>query len=164
MLRTLAAFSLVVGLTLSTPVAAHDTKAAPAAAADAVSPAAKVAADVVDAFHAALSRGDTGAALALLSDDAIVYEGGEAETKAQYASHHLAADAAFAAAVRSTRTRRTAQIAGDVAWIVSEGRTTGQYRERAVDSYTTETMVLRRGPSGWRIVHIHWSSRRATPA
>jgi ketosteroid isomerase-like protein len=29
---------------------------------------------------------------------------------------------------------------------------------------STETMVLRRGTSGWKIVHIHWSSRIKRPA
>ena len=26
---------------------------------------------------------------------------------------------------------------------------------------STETMVLRKAADGWKIVHIHWSSRRA---
>jgi ketosteroid isomerase-like protein len=29
-----------------------------------------------------------------------------------------------------------------------------------VNSITLETMVLRRDADGWRIVHIHWSSRK----
>ena len=42
---------------------------------------------------------------------------------------------------------------------VTEGRTAGQFNGRAVNLVTTETMVLKRGPEGWRIQHIHWSSR-----
>lgn len=54
------------------------------------------AAAVVDAFHAALRRGDTRAAAALLSDDALIFETGGAErSKAEYAAHHLPADAEF---------------------------------------------------------------------
>jgi hypothetical protein len=45
-----------------------------------------------------------------------------------------------------------------VAWIASEGRTTGEFRGKAINSVSTETMVLSRANSGWRIVHIHWSS------
>ena len=37
---------------------------------------------------------------------------------------------------------------------------TGQMGEREINSQGTETMVLRRSDDGWRIVHIHWSSRR----
>ena len=45
-----------------------------------------------------------------------------------------------------------------MAWIASEGRTTGTYKGKALDLVTTETMVLRRSGHGWKIVHIHWSS------
>ena len=41
----------------------------------------------------------------------------------------------------------------------ASGRTTGQFNGRAVDRLTTETMVLKRLADGWRIHHIHWSSR-----
>lgn len=139
---------------------AHDPPAPAAAGAEQVSSEAAPAAAAVDAFHAALRRGDTQGALGLLADDALVYEEGGAErSRAEYASHHLAADAAFAAAVTSTRTRRLGRAVGDVAWIASENRTTGRFRDRAVDRLSAETMVLRRQAGGWRIVHIHWSSR-----
>ena len=67
--------------------------------------------------------------------------------------------AAFAAASEATVTRRSGWADGDIAWIASEGRTTGQFNGRAVDRLTTETMVLKRHADGWRIHHIHWSSR-----
>ncbi|HEX6072099.1 MAG TPA: nuclear transport factor 2 family protein [Sphingomicrobium sp.] len=118
------------------------------------------AAAVVDAFHSALAKGDTRAAAALLADDALIFEGGGAERgKAEYAAHHLGADAAFSQAVRSVTTRRSGDSAGDIAWVASEGRMTGSYKGRAIDQRTTETMVLRKTGEGWRIVHIHWSSR-----
>lgn len=129
---------------------------------DSVSAAASDAAAIVDAFHAALMRKDTSVALALLANDALIFEGGNVErSKAEYASHHLAADAAFSSAVSSSRLRRTGYAGGDLAWIASEGRTTGSYKDRAVDQLTAESMVLRRDATGWRIVHIHWSSRKA---
>jgi ketosteroid isomerase-like protein len=34
----------------------------------------------------------------------------------------------------------------------------GAYKGKPVDRLTTETMVLRKTPDGWRIVHVHWSS------
>jgi ketosteroid isomerase-like protein len=120
------------------------------------------AAAVVDAFHSALAKGDTRAAAALLADDALIFEGGGAErSKAEYAAHHLGADAAFSQAVRSATARRSGDSAGDIAWVASEGRMTGSYKGRAVDQRTTETMVLRKTGEDWRIVHIHWSSAAA---
>lgn len=142
------------------PAAAQVGPAAPTAFA--VSPEAADAAKVVEAFHAALAKGDTNGALALLSDSVVIFEGGYVErSKAEYASHHLGADAAFASAVPSTPMRRSGAATGDTAWIASESRTTGRYKDKAVDSLSTESMVLKKDAAGWRIVHIHWSSRPA---
>ncbi|MGQ2971881.1 YybH family protein [Brevundimonas mediterranea] len=126
----------------------------------AVAREAEVAASVVDAFHSALETGDTAAALFLMSDDVMIFEEGGAErSRAEYASHHLEADAAYAAAAASTLSRRAGWASGDVAWIVSEGETQGQAGNSATGRLTVETMILKRGPEGWRIQHIHWSSR-----
>ena len=114
----------------------------------------------VDAFHAALKAGDEAGALTLLAQDVMIFEGGGAErSREEYAAHHLGSDAAFSAATEASVTRRSGWASGDVAWIVTEGRTAGQFNGRAVNLVTTETMVLKRGPEGWRIQHIHWSSR-----
>ena len=125
----------------------------------AVAPSARQAAKVVDAFHAALQRGHTQAALSYLAGNALIYESGGVERgRPEYASHHLGADAAFAQAVPGTITRRAGDAVGNFAWIATEGRTTGTYKEKVVDRVTTETMVLRRAGGAWKIVHIHWSS------
>ncbi|MEQ7154117.1 nuclear transport factor 2 family protein [Brevundimonas aurifodinae] len=130
----------------------------------AVAREAEEAANVVDAFHAALETGDTDSALALMSDDVMIFEEGAAErSRAEYASHHLEADAAYAAASESALSRRAGWASGDVAWIVSEGETQGQAGNSATGRLTVETMILKRGADGWRIQHIHWSSR-AMPA
>jgi ketosteroid isomerase-like protein len=134
--------------------------ARPAAPAEAVPEAARTAAAAVDAFHAALRRGDVEGALALVADEALVFEEGRAErSKAEYALRHAAADAAFSKAVPSARSRRTGHAAAGLAWIASESRTKGSFNGRPVDRIMVETMVLRRNPAGaWKIVHIHWSS------
>lgn len=124
-----------------------------------VSPAAQAPVAVVDAFHAALERGDTNAALALLADDALIFESGGVErSKAQYAAYHLAADAAFSQAVDTNLNRRTASAIGSIAWVASEGRATGNYKSKPVDHITFETMVLRSVGPDWKIAHVHWSS------
>jgi ketosteroid isomerase-like protein len=131
--------------------------------AEALPEAARAAAAAVDAFHAALRRGDAGAALALVADDALVFEDGRVErTKAEYALHHAGADAAFSKAVSTKRLSRTGHATADVALIATESRTRGRFKGQDVDRIMVETMVLRRDPVGWRIVHIHWSS--AQPA
>lgn len=126
------------------------------------SPTAAEAAGAVDAFHAALEGNDVAGALAVLADDVLIFEGGRVErSKAEYASHHAPADAAYAAAVPGKLQTRVAIADGAVAWVTSESRAAGRYKDKAVDQLTTESMILRKTPEGWRIVHIHWSSRPA---
>lgn len=145
-------------IALATPAWAHGPT--PAAQQSSALPAsARSAAATVDAFHAALRRGDTKAASALLAANALIFEAGGVErSKAEYAAHHLAADAAFSQTVPSTVTRRAGDSDGTIAWIASEGRIAGSYKGTAVDRVTAETMVLRRVGRAWKIVHIHWSS------
>lgn len=139
--------------------------AMPAAAQDATpsqlaEPVAASAVAAVEGFHAALKSGDGDAALAFLAEDVVVLEGGGAErSRDEYANHHLSADMAFAAATTAEVTRRAAWVEGDLAWVLTEGRTTGEFNGRAVNSVTAETMILQRGHDGWRIRHVHWSSR-----
>ncbi len=122
---------------------------------------ARAAATVVGAFHRALKDGNLEQASALLTGDALIYESGGVERgKAEYSSHHLPADAAFAKAVTRLVTRQSGDATGDLAWVATESRTTGSYKGRAIDSGGTETMILRREGNDWKIVHIHWSSAK----
>jgi ketosteroid isomerase-like protein len=152
-------------IALGFALVAFATSAIPATAGTAqqlnVPVAARGAAAVVDGFHAALRRGDTTAAAALLTKDALIFEAGGAErSKAEYAAHHLAADAEFSKVVPSVVIRRSGYSDGTLAWIASEGRLNGTFKGKAVAQVTTETMILRRVGGSWRIVHIHWSSAR----
>ena len=114
---------------------------------------------VVTRYNAALAVADSSAALGLLAPVAIVLESGGAETLAEYRSHHLPADSAFAAGVASQRTVQRVQVRGDMAWVATTSVAQGEFRGRAVNSAGAELMVLTRTPSGWRIGAIHWSSR-----
>lgn len=158
------AHGLIAAVVLSAVAGAagvHPAPHAPSALAGASSPPPAVA-KVVDDFHSALARGDVARAAALLADDVLIFEAGGAErSKAEYATSHLPGDAAFAQAVGSELTRRAGAASGDLAWVASEGRTRGRYKDRDVDRVTTETMVLRRVGGVWRIDHVHWSSRAA---
>ena len=146
---------LLTDIAVAHPEANHNEMVAKV---EAVAPSARPAV-VVDAFHAALGRGDTKTALSYLAENALIYEAGGVERgRQEYASHHLGADAAFAQAVPGKVTRRAGEAVGAVAWIATEGRTSGTYKGKAFDRITTETMVLRRIGGGWKIAHIHWSS------
>lgn len=131
----------------------------------AVSAAADDSQDVtatVDAFHDALRRGDGAAAMKVLASDAVIIEGGGIETRAEYESHHLAADMEFATAVPSTRSNVAVKINGDTAWLTSASRTEGTFKDKPVNSRGAELMVLAKTADGWRIRAIHWSSQRMT--
>lgn len=121
--------------------------------------AARPAVAVVDAFGAALARGDFATIESLLDPGVIVLEGGAAErSRAEYLREHARSDARFLAGAKVTLERRTARVEGDAAWVtsVSEIRTVQKGEPLALLS--AETMLLRGTPQGWRIAHIHWSS------
>lgn len=116
----------------------------------------------VAAFHKALSSGDRAAVTGLLASDVVIFESGGAElSREEYASHHLSADMEFAKATRQEVVDRRSGEAGDAAWVLTRSRTTGTFRNRKIDLRGTETMLLRKTPQGWRIIHIHWSSAKA---
>ncbi len=116
--------------------------------------------DTVDAFHAAIEAGDRDAALEHLAEEVVIFEGGGAEmSRAEYAAHHLDGDMQFSAAMQREVTERRHEVVGDLAYVMNRTRTTGSFRDREIDSSGVETMVLRKGEGGWKIVHIHWSSR-----
>lgn len=113
----------------------------------------------VNRYHEALTAGDSATALALLAEDAVILESGGIETRAEYRSHHLPGDIAFARAVRSVRGPVRVVIRGDIAWASSTSVTQGEFRGRAINSAGAELVVLVRTPAGWKISAIHWSSR-----
>ena len=150
-----------VMIAIAAPIAAHAAWSAGRPAPRA-SDAEEGAVAALVAFHAALGRGDSTAALALLSPDAVIVESGEVETRAQYRSHHLAEDIAFARGVPSHRSAHATSMQGDVAWLSSTSTSQGTFDGRAVNSAGAELAVLSRDgrDSTWRIRALHWSSRR----
>jgi len=123
------------------------------------SDSAQVVALVAD-FHEALERGDSTAALSLLSADVVIVESGDVESLADYRAHHLPADIAFAKAIKASRQPRGMTVAGDLAYSVATSATKGTYKDRAVDTLGAELIVARRMNGTWKIAAIHWSSRR----
>ncbi len=113
---------------------------------------------VVVQFHEALAGGDSAAVSNLLAPDLVILEGGRAETKTEYMSHHFHSDKAFLASVEKENEKITIEVENNVAWSTSTSRLYGSYREREIDSNSAELLVLKKTNGGWKIAAIHWSS------
>lgn len=128
-----------------------------------VAPAARAAVATVERFSVALGSGDLAAAAAEIDPSVLILESGGAErSRDEYLAGHAKSDAAFLQATMTTLRRRTAQATGDLAWVASESEMHTMKGEEMLMIDSTETMLLRKVGSAWRIVHIHWSSRRAS--
>ena len=121
---------------------------------------ARLPADAVDAFHAALRGMDAAAALSMLERSLVVYEKGRVDASAEaYARHHLSADIDAAAATEWKLLTRRSGGEGDQSWVLSTYRVTGRQADGTpIDRTLLETAILRRSAGLFRIVHFHWSS------
>jgi ketosteroid isomerase-like protein len=118
----------------------------------------------VHALHDALVNGDEAAARQALAPEVLIYESGGAETLDQYAAGHMKGDMAFLKAIQIQKLDEKQTLSRDLAMVTTRSRMTGEYKGKKLDLFSTETMVLKREPDGWRIVHIHWSSQPAAKA
>lgn len=166
---------LVLMLLLAIPASAqttaghdHPDESAAAVGASAmfdVPDEAQAAVDLVDTFGEALAAGDFEQVEAMLAPDVIVLEGGGVESsRNEYLSHHARADASFLAGAEQTLLQRRARMDGNTAWVASKSELQAQKDGKPLALLSTETMVLSNTPSGWKIVHIHWSSRSKEPS
>lgn len=125
-------------------------------------PAASAAATVV-AFQSAIVKGDEAAASMLLAPDVLIYEtGGQESSRDEYAAHHMKGDMAFLAGSKHETLSRAEGGDDRLAWVSTRSRIRTRYKDKDLDIFSTESVVLRNTPAGWRIVHIHWSSRPVT--
>ncbi len=154
-------FISVIMLVVLAPLAqAHSPEAhakpATTTAEDLGGPAVKV----VDAFSTALQAGDLTSAGSLLAEDVLILESGGAErTREEYLGGHAGHDAQFLKAAHVQLIHRTARTEGELAWVGTESELHASKDGKPMTLLSTETMVLKNTPNGWRIVHIHWSSR-----
>ncbi|HSW14883.1 MAG TPA: nuclear transport factor 2 family protein [Solimonas sp.] len=120
--------------------------------------------ETVDAFHAALVRGDRAAVLQQLTTDVIIYEQGFVERgRDAYAEGSLPNDATFAGMVKREVLAREAWEDGNVAWVLTRSAITGDFGEpNKLELENTETLLLRRTDLGWKITHIHRSAHPRT--
>ncbi|AWV07291.1 nuclear transport factor 2 family protein [Marilutibacter maris] len=115
---------------------------------------------VADAFSDALKTGDLERVGDFLAEDVLILEsGGSERTREEYLRGHAGHDAAFLKAAQVRLLHRTVRTSEHMVWIGSEREihATGDGGPMALLS--SETLVLGDTPKGWKIVHIHWSSR-----
>lgn len=142
------------------PAHAHPPQASSSQPQLDVPAAAQAAVAVAERFSKALSSGDLDTVEALLAPEVLILESGGAErSREEYLGHHAISDAKFLKDAHRQLVRRRARAAGDLAWIGSESELHAKKDGKPLVLLSTETMVLKEMPEGWRIVHIHWSSR-----
>jgi ketosteroid isomerase-like protein len=157
-----AVFVLLASLSGGRLALAHEDHA-PAVASDGalVDADTQAAVDVVDRFGKALAAGDFATVESLLDPDVLILESGGAERdRAEYMGHHAIADAQFLQGAHVQPGARRAHASGDLAWVATESELHAREDDKPLTLASTETVVLRRVTGDWRIVHIHWSSRR----
>ncbi len=121
---------------------------------------------VVKAYHEAMARKDVDALKNLFHPDLVVFEaGGVDKGRDAYLEHHLGPE------LKELKSwtygpMETSVLTGDPTSVVLCSFT----YEAALDSgkiskgKATESMVLTRTAEGWRIRHLHWSSRAIKPS
>lgn len=163
---TATSFTLALALAAVSPAMAQTTPShanhpSASASADVDVPAAATAAvAVAERFSTALSTGDLATVGSLLAPDVLILESGGAErSREEYLGHHAVSDAAFLKGAHRQLLRQRARVAGEFAWVGTESELHAQKDGKPLTVQSTETMVLKQTADGWRIVHIHWSSR-----
>ncbi len=103
---------------------------------------ARIPADAVDAFHAALKK-----------------FGVVDPTVEAYAFRHLPFDIDVAAVSTWSIESRRVGGEGNERWVLTTYHVTGRQADGSpIDQITLETMILRRTSDLFRIVHMHWST------
>lgn len=116
------------------------------------------------AFGAAIAAGDEATVKSLLAPNVLIYEsGGQESSRDEYMSHHMKGDMAFLANAQVQVIDTRHEISNDLAWVATRSRIMGKHKDQPIDLYSTETLVLKREPGAWRIVHVQWSSRPVSP-
>jgi ketosteroid isomerase-like protein len=150
-------------LAMAAPAWAHPGAHPPRPAQTPAPTAPPVALDALgtaNAFSAALAKGDASTVMSLLAENVVIYEsGGQESSREEYASHHLPLDIAFLAGIKIEVLERKQGGNAEIAWVITRSRFTGTHKGKAVDLYSTESLVLQHASAGWKIVHVHWSSQ-----
>ncbi len=120
----------------------------------------RTAVEVADQLSSAIGSGDIDTLRSLLSPEVLIFEAGGVESSlAEYESHHMKSDMAFMASMEREVLSRQVIHSGNAAIVMTRSRLSGHYKEKDMDLASAETLVMERSEDGWKIQHIHWSSR-----
>ncbi|MCF7220407.1 YybH family protein [Marilutibacter chinensis] len=115
---------------------------------------------IADAFSDALKAGDLERVGDFLAEDVLILEsGGSERTREEYLHGHAGHDAAFLKDAQVRLLHRTVRTSEHMVWIGSEREVHATRDGKPMTLLSTETLVFGDTPRGWKIVHIHWSSR-----
>lgn len=121
--------------------------------------------ETLEAYSAAMAAGDKQKAAELLSPDITIYESGYVErSRAEYVGHHMEIDMAYAKNSMRKVLSQGERIEGNLAILWQESETTGTYQGKDINKIGTETAILEKKGDQWKIVHLHWSSRKPKPS
>lgn len=167
-----ATLALVAGIGLSAMVSAQTPAARPATPAPttagarpagpsiSIAPAAADAVRVVDSFSSAMAANNLASAGTFLDAGVVIVANAVAHgSRDEYLNTTGKARAAFLAKAQAQLLRRQARGGANFAWVVSSSTYKTNEGGKPATLLTTETMLLSRTPQGWKIIHIHWSTR-----
>lgn len=125
------------------------------------SPDATAAEGVVNTFMADLASGQLDAARQLMTTDAIVMANGIVlGDRDGYFNGPAKGDIEALRNTQRELLHRSVKTGGDMGWVVSEKRVRHAGTDQGPrEIVVTETMLLAKTAGGWKISHIHWSTR-----
>lgn len=121
------------------------------------------AASVANGFNAALSSGNPQLLKTIAAPEVIIYEEGSIEQSfEEYSAGHLKSDMAFMAKIDRTIKSQQVFEDGKLATVLthSEIHNKPTHLSSNIHRNMVETMVLKQTANDWKIIHIHWSSRK----
>ena len=141
----------------------HDHEHAAAAEAplsfDGFQPKGVPAAEVVAAsFHTALQKGDRETVLALLAPEVTISEGGQTQSRDEYASGHLGEDIAFLNNVQAKPVSLASMAMGETAMVGTETLIRATLKGKLTTLRSRELLTLKRQGAAWKIVGVRWQS------
>lgn len=110
------------------------------------------------AFHAALKNGDRTAVMELLAPEAHIREDATVQSRAEYASAHLAADMSFLRRAQVKTLSMVSRSLGDSAMVGSESESVVVVDGKTMRLRGREMLDLKKVGTEWKIVNIQWMS------
>lgn len=110
------------------------------------------------AFHTALQNGDRAGVLALLAPEAKIREDATVQTRAEYASGHLAADIAFLKHAKVKTLSLVSMDMGENAMVGSQSESVVTVNGKTRTLRGREMLDLKKVGSQWKIIAIQWDS------